>query len=500
MSEEDYKEIYQKSPRPGLVYGTAKLHKLKENDTVGSLPLRPVISNVGTATYKTAKYLAALLSPLTSSEYNIKNSYEFVKSIKNTKIPNGYKMISLDGKNLFTNVPLDKTIKIILRKIYQERMLDTNIPQKEMEKLLHLYTKHVHFSYGGRIYIQVDAVAMGSPLGPVLANIFMTELEIDMIPLLGNYLQNWKRFVDDTFAFVLPDKIKYIRNQLNAFDENIQFTFEKEEENKLAFLDEMVIRNTNDTINTTVYQKPTNTDIYINWNSHSPLHWKKTTANILIHRAIKICSDKKLLDEELDITKHHLCEVNEYPRKFVKNIINDNLYKRNSIAAKLNERKNRKEIIINLKYAGQKGEQLMSKMKKIICNSSEDGAKSKLVYNSAKLGQYFNVNDPAPQKYKSDLVYKFTCPQINCNESYIGETERRFEEHIIDHNKRDKKSHIYKHSSENSHPHVWLDNFKIVGRNYGNRIKRKIGEALLINELKPSLNKQDKSLPLKLFN
>ena len=98
-----------------MFYGTAKLHKLKENDTVDSLPLRPIISNVGTATYKTAKYLDTLVSPLTSSEYNIKNSYEFVKSIKNTKIPNGYKMISFDVKNLFTNVPLDKTIKIILR-------------------------------------------------------------------------------------------------------------------------------------------------------------------------------------------------------------------------------------------------------------------------------------------------------------------------------------------------------------------------------------------------
>ena len=97
----------------------------------------------------------------------------------------------------------------------------------------------------------------------------------------------------DTFAFMLPDKIGYIVNQLNSFDGNIQFTFEMEEDSKLAFLDVMVIRNTNDTINTTVYGKSTNTDIYINWHSHSPLQWKKTTANVLIQRAIKICSDKK---------------------------------------------------------------------------------------------------------------------------------------------------------------------------------------------------------------
>ena len=84
-----------------------------------------------------------------------------------------------------------------------------------------------------------------------------------MIPSLRNYLQNWERFIDNTFAFVSPDKIAYIVNQLNSFDENIQFTFEMEEENKLAFLDVMVIRNKNGTINTTAYRKATNTDIYI---------------------------------------------------------------------------------------------------------------------------------------------------------------------------------------------------------------------------------------------
>ena len=82
-----------------------------------------------------------------------------------------------------------------------------------------------------------------------------------MIPSLGNYLLNWKRFVDDTFVFVLSDKTGYIVNLLNSSDENIQFTFEMEEENKLAFLDVMVVRNMNDIINTTVYRKPTNTDI-----------------------------------------------------------------------------------------------------------------------------------------------------------------------------------------------------------------------------------------------
>ena len=87
---------------------------------------------------------------------------------------------------------------------------------------------------------------------------------------------------------------------------------------------------------------------------------------MVIQRAIKICSNEKFLNEELDTIKHNLCEVNDYPRKFVQDIINYNLHKRNNIDPNLNEGNNSKEMFSNLKYAGQKGEQLISKMKKIV--------------------------------------------------------------------------------------------------------------------------------------
>ena len=64
-----------------------------------------------------------------------------------------------------------------------------------------------------------------------------------------------------------------------------------------------------------------------------------------------------------------------------------------------------------------------------------------------------------------------------------------------------KHSKMVKHVEKIVIPtHIWLENLQIVGRNFGNRIKIKTGEALLINELKLSLNKKDKSFPLKLFN
>ena len=91
---------------PGRFYGDAKLHKVKDSGTVEDLLLRPIISSIRTATYELAKYLAQLLKPLGQSQYTIKSSKSFLKTLKKQKILPGYKMLSFDVVSLFTNAPL----------------------------------------------------------------------------------------------------------------------------------------------------------------------------------------------------------------------------------------------------------------------------------------------------------------------------------------------------------------------------------------------------------
>ena len=89
----------------------------------------------------------------------------------------------------------------------------------------------------------------------------------------------------------------------------------------------------------------------------------------------------------------------------------------------------------------------------------------------------------------------------NCSDNYIGESERRIIEGVKDHGGRDTKSHVLKHSSEKEHVEVTQEDFKIIGSNFkNNRLKRKIAEALLIKQKRPSLNVQDQSVELKLLN
>ena len=87
-------------------------------------------------------------------------------------------MVSFDVKYFFTNVPLNRTINIISRRIYEKKEIVTSITRNEMMEMLILFRKNVHFTFEYRTYVQPDGVVVGLPLGPVLADIFMVELEI----------------------------------------------------------------------------------------------------------------------------------------------------------------------------------------------------------------------------------------------------------------------------------------------------------------------------------
>ena len=133
--------------------------------------------------------------PLARSEYTLLNTRDFVSNIKLTKAPVGYVAVSFDVVSLFTNVPLNKTVEIILRKVYDEKLINTDIPKKNLEKLLLLCTQETRFTFNGEMYTQMDGVMMRSPIGPVFANIFTSELENNIIPALGDEVRQWKRYV-----------------------------------------------------------------------------------------------------------------------------------------------------------------------------------------------------------------------------------------------------------------------------------------------------------------
>ena len=163
FSKQEYKKLYPTGSAPAPFYGIAKLHKLKNDNPVDDLPIRPIISNINTASHQLAKYLAKILSPLSTSEYTIKSTSETITHIKGQNVENNFNLISFDVTSIFTNVWLNFTVDVILKRIYDENKVNTNIPKQQMRDSLLLCAKNVRFSYNGDIYTQTDGVAMGSP-------------------------------------------------------------------------------------------------------------------------------------------------------------------------------------------------------------------------------------------------------------------------------------------------------------------------------------------------
>ena len=168
-----------------------------------------------------------------------------------------------------------------------------------MKELLLLCAKKVPFTSNGKIYMQVDCVAMGSPLGPVLADIFPIELAI--LSELTECIKYWERYVDDMIFFVKLATINCIITKLNSFDSNIQFTFEEEGKGILPLLDVLIQRKSNSIV-TTILRKPANNDIYLNWNAFA-----------LVERAYILCSTNELLQKELKYLVKVFHETNNYP-------------------------------------------------------------------------------------------------------------------------------------------------------------------------------------------
>ena len=139
-------------------------------------------------------------------------------------------------------LPLDETIKTILQKVYVVKKIKTSIPKPILKELLLLCAKDLHFRFNGEISTQIDGVVMGSPLGPLLAKIFMISLEKKFfLKYLIIYVIE-KCYIDDTYAYVVSEKIDFILKELSSYHPNINFTYELEESNKITFVDVLINR------------------------------------------------------------------------------------------------------------------------------------------------------------------------------------------------------------------------------------------------------------------
>ena len=155
--------------RPGIMYGNYKVHKRQVD---GCPPFRPILSALKNPAYKLAKFLVPILNPLGKNEYTVKDSFKFAEEI--CEPDPTLSMGSLDVDLLFTNIPQDETIDICVNQLFENTDTVEGFTKSELKQLLSLATKESYFIFNGLLYKQIDGVAMGSPLGPSLANAFLS--------------------------------------------------------------------------------------------------------------------------------------------------------------------------------------------------------------------------------------------------------------------------------------------------------------------------------------
>ena len=140
---------------------------------------------------------------------------------------------------------------------------------------------------------------------------YFESLAISSSPTLIKW---WFRYVDDVHSAIRKDQVNQLQEHCNSIGPHIKFTIELQGTDGLSFLDTL-IKPTANSIESTVYRKPTHTDRYLDYNSIHPISAKLSVIHTLIHRAKHVCSTPEFLAKEMD-NLHKVLKDNHYPTQF----------------------------------------------------------------------------------------------------------------------------------------------------------------------------------------
>ncbi|XP_072042470.1 uncharacterized protein [Amphiura filiformis] len=253
-----YRRLYPTSPDVPKFYGLPKIHK-------AALSPPPIVSSCGSLTYNSAKFVADLLAPLVGkSDRHLKNSADLVDKLSGVFVGEDECLVSYDVTALFTSVPVDESVNIIHDLLTSDTTLSarTKLTPQQITDLLTVCLKTTYFVHDGQFYSQCEGAAMGSPVSPIIANLFMEHLETLALSSFHSPPTFYGRYVDDTMVILKRSVVEDFTSHLNSVHPAIKFTVEFEQANKIAMLDTLISRNADGSLAFSVYQKaPTLTNI-----------------------------------------------------------------------------------------------------------------------------------------------------------------------------------------------------------------------------------------------
>ena len=493
ISENEYTECYASGRSPGILYGLPKIHK-------PNVPLRPVLAAYNMPSYKLAKFLVPFLEAITDCTHAVKNSYELVGQLKNFVWRENSFMCSFDIVSLFTNIPLNETIELATNEMYKDNNMFRNLSKNKFKSMLEAVCKDTYFIFNEDLYLQTDGVAMGSPMSSIFANIFLGFHEKKWLDDCPESFKPafYKRYVDDTLIiFNHPSHAEQFLDYPNSKHQNITFTIEKENENKIPFLD-VLIDKANKAFS--IYRKPTFTGLGMSFFSHCQFKFKINNMKTMIHRAYSLCSSYFLLHKELEFLYSFFHENGFPPSLFYREVRKflDNIYRPCNNVPTVNKL----DFYCNMPFIGTNIKILENELRNSLRKYYPQIKFTFIFNNKHKIGNLMPFKDRLPDAMRSGIVYLYNCP--NCQVGYLGSSVRtlktRFCQHagISDRTGRDitvkLQSSIREHTLT-CQTRLDIDNFKILD-SCSNKKDLRILESIYIRKMKPQLNTDQSSSPL----
>jgi hypothetical protein len=344
-------------------------------------------------------------------------------------------------------VPTKKAVQLA-----EDILLQKRVPTPIVQDLcaaLQTFVSQNYFKFRENIFEQPEGLAMGSPLSPLLADIYMDNLEKELFSSVNSLLKNvggWYRYVDDILCVWTGSErqLDTFLHLLNSLDSSIKFTMERESNGSLNFLD-LTISKECDKFNFSIFRKETYTDQIIHASSRHHFSQKLSAFHSMLHRMLTIPMSQNNLRKELTIIKQ-IAISNGYETDMV-----DRLY----------QKKVEKLAIKNI-YGTPPSSRSPDKWRKFLFLGKLSTQATKVLpkkknirtafYNNFNLRKFLSkTKDNVPNLEKSG-VYKLKC---ECSAAYIGQTGRKFKERLREHmacfKRRLPNSNFAKHLLEKGH-------------------------------------------------
>lgn len=266
--------------------------------------------------------MASILQKSAPNNFNINDSFEFVRDISTIKLPPGYVLVSFDVVSLFTNIPEEQVIRDIIMTWHNIKKV-TDINLDLFLEIIEFCLDSSYFRFRDKFYVQTFGTAMGSPLSPILADLVMDTLLCTVIKQVPFPIPILKKFVDDLLLALPMDQIQTTLDIFNNYNPHLQFTFETENNNKLPFLDTIITRHIDQSLSTSWYCKPIASGRLMNYHSFHPTALKMNVASNFIDRVTKLSTNQDIQRQKQTIFQH--LRRNNFPSALINRMINRKL-------------------------------------------------------------------------------------------------------------------------------------------------------------------------------